>query len=158
MNIKNIEENDKLIIYEFLQRAWGSSVIVLREGEVFDLKDESGFVAYEGDTVVGLITHRITNQICDILSLDSKIQNQGIGTSLVEKVKEYAKLNKCHLLRVITTNDNLRAIGFFQKRGFHLTKLYIDAMDHVRKIKPDVPLIGDNNIPLNDELELEMYI
>ncbi len=158
MYIKRIEENDKLIINEFLLREWGSSVIVLREGEVFDLKDEAGFVAYEEDTVIGLITYRITDHICEILSIDSKKENQGLGTSLIEQVKEQARLYQCDQLRVVTTNDNLRAIGYFQKRGFHLTKLYINAMDYVRRIKPDVPLTGEHNIPLNDELEFEMPI
>ena len=81
--------------------------------------------------------------------MNSNIENQGVGTALIEKVKEYAKINSCSILHTITTNDNLRAIGFFQKRGFHLSKLYVNAMDNVRKIKPEVPAKGDNNIPLS---------
>jgi ribosomal protein S18 acetylase RimI-like enzyme len=156
--IKNVEKNDKQLITDYLKREWGSTLIVLREGELFDLQDEKGFMAYDKDIVIGLITYRITGHICEILSLNSNIEKHGLGTSLIENVREYAKLNKCDLLRVITTNDNLRAIGFFQKRGFHLVKLYVNAMDYVRKIKPDVPLKGENDIPLNDELEFEMYI
>lgn len=158
MYIKKIEENDKQLIIDYLLSEWGSTVLVLREGEIFDLQDEEGFIAYHGDTVTGLITYRITGHICEILSLNSNIENHGLGSSLIEKVIECAQLNKCDLLRVITTNDNLRAMGFFQKRGFHLVKLYVNAMDYVRKVKPDIPLLGDNNIPLNDELEFEMYI
>lgn len=126
--------------------------------KTFDLKDEAGFVCYDRDKVIGLITYRISNNRCEILSLNSNTENQGIGTALIEKVKEYAKINNCSILHTITTNDNLRAIGFFQKRGFHLAKLYVNAMDNVRKIKPEVPVKGDNNIPLNDELEFEMNI
>lgn len=156
--IKKIEEKDKKIISEFLLKEWGNTVIVLREGEIFDLKDEAGFVIYDRDKVIGLITYRISNNRCEILSLNSNIENQGIGTALIEKVKEYTKINNCSILHTITTNDNLRAIGFFQKRGFHLAKLYVNAMDIVRKVKPEVPVKGDNNIPLNDELEFEMNI
>jgi N-acetylglutamate synthase-like GNAT family acetyltransferase len=156
--IKNVEKNDKQLIIDYLIREWGSTLIVLREGEIFDLQDEEGFIAYDEDTVIGLITYRITGHTCEILSLNSNIEKHGLGTSLIEKVRECAHLNKCDLLRVITTNDNLRAFEFFQKRGFRLVKLYINAMDYVRKLKPDVPLNGENNIPLNDELEFEMYI
>lgn len=156
--IKNVEKNDKQLITDYLKREWGSTLIVLREGETFNLQYEKGFIAYDGDTVIGLITYRITGHICELLSLNSNIEKHGLGTSLIEKVRECAKLNKCDLLRVITTNDNLRAIGFFQKRGFRLVKLYVNAMDFVRKIKPDVPLKGENDIPLNDELEFEMLI
>jgi ribosomal protein S18 acetylase RimI-like enzyme len=158
MIIKNVERNDKQLIIDYLKREWGSTLIVLREGEIFDLQDEEGFIAYDGVNVIGLITYRKTGHICEILSINSNIENHGLGTSLTEKVRECAQLNKCHLLRVITTNDNLRALGFFQKRGFRLVKLYVNAMDYVRKVKSDVPLKGENNIPLNDELELEMYI
>jgi len=147
--IKKIEEKDKKAVNDFLQKEWGNTVVVLREGEIFDLKDEAGFVIYDKDKVIGLITYRISNNRCEILSLNSNIENQGIGTALIEKVKEYAKINNCSILHTITTNDNLRAIGFFQKRGFHLSKLYVNAMDNVRKIKPEVPAKGDNNIPLS---------
>ncbi|MDF2586945.1 MAG: acetyltransferase [Anaerocolumna sp.] len=156
--IKKIKDEDKKKIIDFLRMEWGSTIMVLREGEVFDLKDEDGFVIYDKDNIIGLITYRITNNRCEILSLDSKIENKGIGTGLVEKVKEHAKNNQCSLCRVVTTNDNLKAIGFFQKRGFHLVNLYVKAMDTVRKIKPDVPKKGMDNIPLNDELEFEMNI
>ena len=61
-------------------------------------------------------------------------------------------------MRLITTNDNLRALQFYQKRGYSLTKIYKDAMDEVRKVKPNVPIIGENGIPLRDELELEKDI
>lgn len=156
--IRKVEKNDKQLIIDYLIREWGSTLIVLREGEMFDLQNEEGFIVYDGDTVIGLITYRITGHICEILSINSNIKKHGLGTSLIEKVKECSQLNNCDLLRVITTNDNLSAIGFFQKRGFRLVKLYVNAMDYVRKVKPDVPLVGENNIPLNDELEFEMYI
>jgi ribosomal protein S18 acetylase RimI-like enzyme len=156
--INKIETTDKNKVNEFLQVEWGSTVMVLREGEIFDLKDEEGFVLYDKDKIIGLITYRITNNSCEILSIDSKIENKGIGTALVEKVIEFAKNNKCSLIHVITTNDNLRAIGFFKKRGFRLVKLYVNAMGAVRKIKPEVPQLGLDNIPLKDELEFEMKI
>lgn len=132
-NIKIIEEKDKEAVNDFLQKEWGNTVIILREGELFDLKGEAGFVIYDKGTVIGLITYRISNNKCEILSLDSKIENKGIGTALIEQVKEYAKINNCSILHVITTNDNLRAFEFYQKRGFHLVKLYVNAMDYVRK-------------------------
>ena len=65
------------------------------------------------------------------------------------------KNNKCKKMRLITTNDNLRALQFYQKRGYCLTKLYPNAMNEVRKIKAEVPLLGLNDIPLRDEIELE---
>ncbi len=59
---------------------------------------------------------------------------------------------------MITTNDNLRALGFYQKRGTVLVAVYRNAMDAARKLKPQIPMIGMNGIPLRDEIELETLL
>jgi hypothetical protein len=58
-------------------------------------------------------------------------------------------------MKLITTNDNLHALGFYQKRGYVLTKLYPDIVKEARKIKPEIPLVSENGIPIRDELLLE---
>ena len=61
-------------------------------------------------------------------------------------------------LFLITTNDNLNALGFYQKRGFEIVTIYRGAVNESRKRKPGIPLIGYNSIPLRDEIELEMSL
>lgn len=46
----------------------------------------------------------------------------------------------------------------YQKRGYCLTKVYPNAMEEVRKVKPNIPALGDNDIPLGDEIELEKQL
>ncbi len=58
----------------------------------------------------------------------------------------------------MTTNDNLEALGFYQKHGFELVKVNRGALNESRKIKPVIPLIGMHGIPLWDELELEILL
>ncbi|WP_369751178.1 GNAT family N-acetyltransferase [Brevibacillus sp. BC25] len=58
----------------------------------------------------------------------------------------------CHRMKLVTTNDNLQAMGFYQKRGYQLHELYINAVDKARQIKPEIPLIADNGIPIRDEI------
>ena len=58
-------------------------------------------------------------------------------------------------MQLVTRNDKVKALQFYQKRGYNITKIYKNAMDEVRKVKPDVPLIGENGIPLKDEIELQ---
>jgi len=58
--------------------------------------------------------------------------------------------------RQSTTNDNLNALRFYQKRGFVLAAVYPEAIERARKIKPTISLIGYEGIPLRDEIELEM--
>jgi hypothetical protein len=59
---------------------------------------------------------------------------------------------------LITTNDNLNALRFYQKRGFRLAALYPGAVDESRTIKPQIPLVGENGIPLHDEIRLELAL
>jgi len=71
--------------------------------------------------------------------------------------RKKAKAKGCKFLWLITTNDNLTALGFYQKRGFHLTALYPDALEASRKLKPQISMKA-NGIPIRDELELELEL
>jgi len=53
---------------------------------------------------------------------------------------------------------HLNALRFWQKRGFKLLKVYPDAVANTRKLKPTIPIIGENGIPLRDEIELELQL
>jgi RimJ/RimL family protein N-acetyltransferase len=73
-------------------------------------------------------------------------------------VVEEARNQNCRRVFLITTNDNLKALGFYQKRGFELVAVHRGAVNVSRKIKPGIPLVGCNEIPLRDEIELEMVL
>ncbi|MCG0275770.1 MAG: hypothetical protein L5655_06315 [Thermosediminibacteraceae bacterium] len=45
---------------------------------------------------------------------------------------------------------------FYQKRGFLLVAVHRNALEQARKLKPEIPLIGIDGIPLRDEIELEL--
>ncbi|HEX7715028.1 MAG TPA: GNAT family N-acetyltransferase, partial [Bacillota bacterium] len=64
----------------------------------------------------------------------------------------------CQRLWLITTNDNLAAIRFYQLRGFVLVALHRDAIAQSRKLKPEIPLRGIDGIPIRDEIELEVVL
>ncbi len=153
-NIAKVSDENRKEVNELLIQSWASTDIVVR-GKIIDGTKLDGFVVYDDNKIIGLITYMFYDEICEIVSLDSLKENQGIGTALINKVREVAKANNCRVIRLITTNDNINALGFYQRRGFHLTKLYPNAIDYTRKIKY-VPLIGESNIPIRDELELEM--
>lgn len=89
-----------------------STIMVVR-GELVDMTTLDGFVIYENNAIIGLITYRIDGTECEIMSLDSLKEKQGIGTELVNKVIEKAKEKECLTVKLITTNDNLNAIGFY---------------------------------------------
>ena len=86
------------------------------------------------------------------------MKGMGIGSQLVKKVKNTAIESGCNLLTVITTNDNLEAIGFYQKIGFRLKAIFPGAVEKARALKPTIPLTGKNGIPIRDEILLEMSL
>ena len=127
-------------------------------GECFDLGKAEGFYVEEDGAVTGLLTYRVFDGTMEILSLDSIHENQGIGTSLLNMAIFEAKALKCRRIMVITTNDNLCALRFYQKRRFDIVALHRNALDLSRKLKPEIPKKGIDGIPLRHELELEFPV
>ncbi|MBN9653320.1 GNAT family N-acetyltransferase [Halobacillus sp. GSS1] len=125
---------------------------------VYECPDLSGFAALEDQEIIGLITYVKKEGTCEIISLDSLIEKKGIGTSLIDKVEEEAARLGCRSLFVITTNDNIQALSFYQKRGFRIMEIFHDAVQRARDVKPEIPAIGDHGIPIVDELLLKKEI
>ena len=86
------------------------------------------------------------------------MESCGIGSGLVEEIKSVAEKGGCHRIWLITTNDNVRAIRFWQRQGFSLVAVHRNAILESRKIKPDIPETGENGIPIRDEIEMELML
>lgn len=139
---------------EFFRRRWGSTKMVIASG-IYECTELAGFgVLDEEGEIVGLITYVLRGDECEVTSLDSLRERQGLGTALLEKVEQVALENGCRVLRLTTTNDNLPALRFYQKRGFVLHRLLPGAVERSREIKPEIPLLGVDGIPIRDEIEL----
>lgn len=152
--IERITDKTRELVNQFFIKNWYSTDMSIR-GEIIDGTKLEGLLLQEDNKIIGLVTYTFFGDICEIVSLDSKKENIGIGKALLKEIEKVAMDSNCKKMRLITTNDNLRALQFYQKRGYRLTKLYSNAMEEVRKVKPDVPLLGENDIPLRDEIELE---
>jgi ribosomal protein S18 acetylase RimI-like enzyme len=122
----------------FPGRALGRRKMVVR-GTIVYPAELPGFVAEHNGAVVGLVTYQIHDEACEIISIDSMEPGLGIGTALLESVIWAATEADCDRLWLITTNDNLEALGFYQKRGFKLVALYPGAVDRSRMVKPSIP-------------------
>lgn len=148
---------DRESISEYIKTQWGSTNMILR-GIIVDLTKADGFIMTENDNIIGLITYITINDVCEITSFNSELPNKGIGTKLLDAVINKAKSLNCIKLQLITSNDNINAIKFYQKRGFDLIKINHGAIDEARKIKPEIPLIGQNGIPIHHEIEFTMKL
>jgi len=155
--IRKVQNSDRGWIKKFITKRWGSEKSISR-GKVYYPHKLPGFIAFKDKKYLGLITYSIKKDGCEIQTLDSVIKKKGVGTALVEKVKKVAKNFGYKKIQLITTNDNLDALIFWQKIGFFIKAVYPNAMSFSRKLKPEIPKIGNYGIPIRDEIKLELEI
>jgi len=155
--VRPLNKGDRDWVVNLLNEHWGSTRIVSR-GKVYQVDELPGFAALEDDRPVGLVTYRIDGDQCEITTLNSLVEKEGIGTALIDAVRDVATGATCKRLWLITTNDNTAALHFYQKRGFILAALYPNALEKSRILKPEIPLTGIDGIPLRDEIELELLL
>ena len=144
-------------IERHLSRSWGSPIIVTR-GTARDASQLPALVAVQDEEIVGLATFRVAGDECELVSLDALRPGQGIGSALLAAVVDEARRQGCRRLWLITTNDILDAIRFYQRRGLRLVAVHAGAVDDVRRLKPSIPLVGEHGIPIRDELEFELEL
>ena len=141
----------------FVERYWHSR-LVMSHGQRFYPHQEEGFLEKRNCEIVGLLTYHITGREMEILTLNATLEGQGIGTSLVLSTIEEARRRRCQRITLTTTNDLLRAIGFYQRLGFRMVTINIGVVDEARKIKPEIPETGERGIPIHDEIVMELTI
>ena len=154
---RRLTPKDVSQVREIWSEHWGGEFIVAH-GSIYYFDQVQGYVIEQEERWLGLITFVLCNEECEIISLNSFREHEGVGTQLISAVINNARSNDCMKVSLITTNDNLYALGFYQRRGFQLIKINAGAVNEARKLKPELPTIGYNNIPLRDELELEFKL
>jgi L-amino acid N-acyltransferase YncA len=154
IEVRPAETRDRVEIDEFRRARY--SLRVARLGQLVDAREHPALVAEVDGKIVGVLTYIISGEVCEILTLHAVEQWKGIGTALVRKVEELARERGCSRLFLITTNDNVDALRFYQRKGFELCNLHRRAVADSRAgLKPEIPVKGDYGIDLLDELELE---
>jgi GNAT superfamily N-acetyltransferase len=155
-NIRPIAEADHQSVREFIRDHWGAEFVVAH-GLVYHPHRLQGFVAEVNRAEwIGLATYVIENSACELVTLNSLLEGEGIGTALVQAVAQAGSNSGCARLWCVTTNDNLPALAFYQKRGFRIVAVHPGAVERSRVLKPSIPLWGIDSIPIRDEIELEI--
>ena len=139
--IVDIDNSYRETVRQILRNNWGSDFMVTK-GQIHHYDDLDGYLAIDNNKIVGVLTFIKFNDEVEIISLDSFKENTGVGTALLNKVIDFAKQNSIKRLWLITTNDNLNALRFYQKRNWSLTALHRDAVTEARKIKPTISITG----------------
>src|SRR6266568_1008472 len=157
LQVRPLTPEDREWVRQFIIEHWGDPLVVAH-GKVYYPHTLPGFVAMLKRNRVGLLTYSLEDENCEIVTIDSIKPEIGIGTLLIKEVTQAAREAGWKRLWLINTNDNLQALRFYQKRGFTLVAVHRNAVDAARQLKPRIPLIGNDQIPLHDEIELEMML
>ena len=156
-SLRRLCHDDLPRVRQFWIEHWDGEEMIIH-GEVFCPEQLDGFVVENGDEWVGLLTFFVSYNVCEVTSLDSLREGQGVGTQLISAVVDEARKQNCKRILLTTTNDNTHALRFYQKRGFELIAIRRGAVNEARSIKPSIPLTGSDGIPIRDEIELEMKL
>lgn len=129
--------------------------VVISRGHAHCPAELEGFVAWRDGERVGLATYLPGGDRWELVTIDALEQYQGVGTALLAAVEDAARAASCAVLWLVTTNDNLGGLRFYQRRGFRLVELHVGALQRSRQLKPAIPEVGEFGIPMRDELVLE---
>lgn len=143
-------------IQQIWQR-WGLPLVTMQG--VYWPEDVEGLVIKNGgETILGLITWAVSGERAEVVSIDALTRGRGHGRLLLTAAEHHLAEQGMTLLSVVTSNDNLPAVGFYQKLGFRLIRIHLDGMDRVREHKPNITHVGLAGLPLTDMWELEKSI
>ena len=160
--IHNLNSKYRNDVIAFVDNEWGNPIIT--KGNIIDIYDLPGFVVIDNNIIAGAVLYQIIDGDCEIVAMYSLKQNAGIGTALINAVIHYVKNKSCKRVWLITTNDNTHAIRFYQKRGFTLKNVHINAFKVTQQLKgivgdgKDNTVLGIDDIPILHEFEFEIIL
>ncbi len=157
ISVRPIAPGDADWIVARMQDDWGS-VFVARKGELIDATRLPGFVAAVGDERVGLAVVAVREDEYEVVSISATPEGRGIGRALLQHCFDDARSTGCRRVWLTTTNNNVRAIAFYQRSGMDLCAFYRHGVESARRLKPAIPLRDGSGVAIAHELEFQMLL
>lgn len=156
MTIQPVTSESRRALEKLWRDEWGGPTMVSR-GAVYYVDTVEGFVAVEKDRLLGAIAWVRKAEDAEIVSLNALVEDRGIGTALLDAAERAIWDHGCTRIDLVTSNDNIRALAFYQKRGYRLSEFHPGAVDAARRQKPSIPRTAPNGIPIHDEIVLAKH-
>ncbi len=155
MDIRPRTSTDVDVVRSFLEDQ--DALRSARAGELVDALDYPALLAEDDGRLLGVLTYIPGEEGWEVLTFHASERLRGVGSALMAAVEKEARVNGSRRLFLTTTNDNLDALRFYQRRGFELVKVRRRAVDDSRtRLKQKIPYQGHYGIPLRDEILLEL--
>ena len=118
-------------------------------GTLYTLRDYEGFVATADNQRLGFAVLRED----ELLGIAATQSGHGVGSRLMDHCESLLRTREYSSIWLVTTNDNLDAMRFYQRRGYLLDELHKDAFEEVKRLKGiSGEVLGNFEIPIRDEL------
>jgi ribosomal protein S18 acetylase RimI-like enzyme len=151
--VRPLHEDEHGWMRRTVRERWPQGLLVGR-GRVHQASELSALIAVEDCERVGLLTYVIDGEVAELVTLDALRPGLGVGAMLIEELADLASRTGARRLVAMLTNDNVRGLRYYQRRGFRMNELRADAMDELRARRPWIPRSGQEDIPVRDEIEL----
>ncbi len=155
--VRRLGAEDSALVSILMREAWGSTVVA-RRGEVVDVTGLPGFVARLDGTDVGLAVVAVRGDEYEVVAISSQVEGRGVGSALLTRCRRDALERGCRRLWLCTTNNNVRALAFYQHHGLDLCAFRRDGVAESRRVKPSIPTHDPTGVPIAHELELELVL
>ena len=154
VRVREATPADAAWIGRVLEERWAGTLI-LAGGRSFDAPGLPALMAGERH---GLAIYEVAGDRAELVVLEALVRRRGVGTALLAGVAARAARLGARSLHLGTTNDNLDALRFYQRRGFRLAEVRPGAIDAYRAVKPGIALVGSYGILVRDELRLVLEL
>ena len=154
VELRELEPDDSGWLERVLRSETAGPRIVSR-GRLHDGLTLRGLIAMHEDDRAGVLLHNVDEDELEVVFIATTVRGVGAGAALLDAALDVARANGCARACVITTNDNTSALRFYQRCGWNLVAVHLDAATAARDLKPEIPTRGNDGIPIDHELELE---
>lgn len=158
MEVRSLDRGDQAWAEALVAGHFGS-VRVVSQGHLHETTDLPCLADYDAEVPVGLLHYRLDDAgDIEVVTLIAVRPRRGIGAALLGALVERAEAAGCRRVWLVTTNDNTAAQHFYRARGWTLVALHLGAVTSARALKPEIPLLGEGGVAIEDELEYELLL
>ncbi len=148
---------DRKALTELLRLRWSDGTVSVR-GKLIGIDDVEALGVYENGRLQGIATWLVEGGTLYLATMNNVTDRRGVSTALLDAMIALGREKRFPVLRALISNDNTKAIRFYQRRGFRIVAAHIGIIDMMRRLKPSIPEKGIDGIPMRDEIELEMVL
>lgn len=137
MRVRALDDRDRGWLRDLVAETW--SLPVVSPGRVYD--DPSaldGVVAEHDGERLGILTYDRREAEWEVVTLNATVSRRGAATGMMRAVRDAATAAGASRLWLITTDENIGAIAFYEAIGMRRARVHSNFVEVVARYKPAV--------------------